>query len=150
MKKILGNPILILIVRLIVGYIFISYGIGKIANADKFAGEIANYALMPQFSLNILAITLPWIEVAAGFLLVFGIRLKSGSVITGGMMLVFIIAIIWAIAMGLDINCGCSSTTPQKVGLPKLLENTGLLLLSLLIYLFPERKFTLESFIVKQ
>lgn len=147
MKKIFGNPYIILAIRIILGYIFISYGVGKIANPEKFAGEIANFALVPEFTLNIIAITLPWIELIAGMLIVFGVRLRSGSVITGLLMLFFIFAVLWAMVLGLDINCGCSSTNPQKVGYPKLIENTMLLLMSLLIYFFPERKFTIESFI---
>jgi putative oxidoreductase len=149
MNKILGNPIIILIARVILGFIFISYGAGKIAAPDKFAGEIANYALMPEFSLNLIAMTLPWIELIVGILLILGIRLRSSAVIIAGMMLFFIFAVTWAIAMGLDINCGCSSTNPQKVGLPKLLENIGLLVLSIWIFIFPERKFSLESIIEK-
>ena len=149
MKKILGNPIIILIARVILGFIFISYGAGKIGTPDKFAGEIANYALIPEFSLNLIAMTLPWIELIVGILLLLGIRIRSGAIITAGMMLFFIFAVTWAMAMGLDINCGCSSTNPQKIGLPKLMENIGLLILSALVFIFPERKFSLESFIEK-
>ncbi len=134
-----------LISRLVVGFIFISYSVGKIASPDKFASEIANYALFPELLLNIIALTLPWIELVIGLLLVLGLRIKSGATISGVLMILFILSVIWAMAMGLDINCGCSSTTPQRVGLPKLMENFGLLILSAIIYLFPERKFTLES-----
>jgi putative oxidoreductase len=146
MNKIFANPYFILISRLVVGFIFITYGTGKIVSPDKFASEIANYALFPEFSLNIIALILPWIELVVGLLLILGLRIKSGSAISGVLMLLFILAIIWAMALGLDINCGCSSSSPQKVGLPKLLENLGLLALSALIYMFPNRKFTLESF----
>lgn len=145
MNKIFGNPYIVLISRLVLGFIFISYGAGKIVSPDKFASEIANYALFPEISLNIIALTLPWIEFVVGTLLIFGLRIKSGSAISGVLMILFMLSVVWAMAMGLDINCGCSSTTPQKVGLPKLLENLGLLILSAIIYLFPERKFTLES-----
>jgi hypothetical protein len=49
----------------------------------------------------------------------------------------------------LDINCGCSSLHPQHVGLPKIFENTGLAVLSILIALFPNNQFTLDNFILK-
>ncbi|MBX3043801.1 MAG: DoxX family membrane protein [Candidatus Kapabacteria bacterium] len=146
MKKILDNPYIILIARIILGYIFITYGAGKISNPEKFASEIANFALVPEFTLNILALILPWVEFLAGVFILFGIRLKSSSIITGGLMILFVFSVAWAMAMGLDINCGCSSTNPQKVGLPKLLENVGLFTLSLYIFLFPNKRFSLESF----
>ncbi|MFA5512933.1 MAG: MauE/DoxX family redox-associated membrane protein [Candidatus Kapaibacterium sp.] len=149
MKKIIENPYLLLIARLVLGFIFVSYGMGKISDPGKFAEEISYYALMPEFTLNILAIILPWIELVTGLLILLGVRLKSGSFLAGALMLIFSLAVIWAIAMGLDINCGCSSTNPQKVGLPKLLENIGLLALSLLIFINPIRKFSLESFVEK-
>jgi uncharacterized membrane protein YphA (DoxX/SURF4 family) len=149
MNKIFENQYILLIARLILGYIFISYGIGKISSPDKFANEIANYSLMPEFSLNIIALLLPWAELVAGLLIIFGIRVKAGSAIVGVMLLIFIFAVIWAMALGLDINCGCSSTNPQKIGLPKLIENFGLFMLSFLLYVFPVRKFSLESFIDK-
>lgn len=145
MKKVLGHPIVILIARFILGYIFITFGASKIAEPSKFANEISNYAIMPDFSLNFLAIIIPWIEVVTGILLVLGLKLKSNAAITGSLMLVFIIAIVWALANGLDINCGCSSANPVKIGFPKLMENTGLFLLSLIIYLFPSSKFSLGS-----
>lgn len=149
MKKIIDNPYFNLVLRLIIGYIFITYGAGKIANPEKFAGEIANYNLLPEFSLNIFAIFLPWIELIAGLLITLGVRIKANAVITGAMMITFILAIIWAIALGLDINCGCSSTNPQKVGFPKLMENLGLLLAIAITYFSTGDKFSLESFIEK-
>lgn len=145
MNKIFGHPFVILTARLILGYIFVTYGMGKILAPEKFASEIANYALFPEFALNLIALILPWLEFIAGLLLVLGLRLKSSSAISGILMASFILSVLWAMALGLDINCGCSSTAPQKVGLPKLLENLGLLLLSALIFIFPERRFTLES-----
>jgi hypothetical protein len=57
---------------------------------------------------------------------------------------IFMVAIAWA--RGLDISCGCSSAHPQQVGLPKMLENLGLLILLQLISINPMNKFTLESF----
>jgi uncharacterized membrane protein YphA (DoxX/SURF4 family) len=149
MKKIINNPILILILRLIVGYVFITFGIGKIANPEKFVGEIANYNLLPEIFLNIFALILPWLEVITGILLTLGMRIRANAVISAGLMIVFILAVVWAISMGLDINCGCSSTNPQKIGFPKLLENLGLLLSSVIIYFSSNNKFSLESFIEK-
>ena len=47
---------------------------------------------------------------------------------------------------GLEINCGCSAHA-ETVGWPKLMEDTGYLLLALLIYLFPRKEFTLEYYV---
>lgn len=145
MKKILENPLVILISRLVVGFIFLTFGMSKIADPTQFAKEIGNYDLLPIFSLNIFALTLPWIEVAIGLMLIFGFRLKANALISAVLMFMFIIMVAIAWARGLDISCGCSSVNPQKVGLPKILENTGLMILSILIYLNPVKKLTLEN-----
>ena len=147
MVKYLNNPILLLIFRLIVGFVFLSFGASKIAIADKFANEIGNYSLMPEFSLNFFALILPWIEVVVGIMMILGVRLRANAVISIGLLSVFILAVISAMIRGLDINCGCSSTNPQKVGFPKILENSGLIILSLVIAFFPQSKLSLESYI---
>jgi len=146
MTKYLNNPILILIFRLVVGFIFLSFGASKINIADKFASEIGNYALMPEFSLNIIALILPWLELMVGIFLILGIRLRATAIISSILLIIFIIAVLSAMIRGLDINCGCSSTHPQKVGIPKILENFGLLILSILIIIFPNSKLGIEYF----
>jgi uncharacterized membrane protein YphA (DoxX/SURF4 family) len=98
MKKFLENPIVILIARLVVGFIFLTFGISKIADPSAFAKEIGNYQMLPMFSLNFFALTLPWIELAIGMMLIFGVRLKANAVISSVLMIIFIImvAIAWA------------------------------------------------------
>jgi len=147
MIKYLNNPILLLIFRLVVGFIFLSFGASKIGIADQFAADIAKYALMPEFSLNIIAMVLPWLEIVVGILLILGVRLRASAIFSILLLLTFIAFVGFAMMMGFDINCGCSSTNPQKVGIPKLLENSGLMILSGVIFLFPNQKFTLEEFV---
>ncbi|MCO5251732.1 MAG: DoxX family membrane protein [Candidatus Kapabacteria bacterium] len=146
MKKILESGIPTTIARIIVGYIFLSYGIGKIANPTLFVSEIANYDLVPNFSLNMIAMILPWVETICGVLLITGVKVKANSYITASMMFVFVFAVIAAMARGLDINCGCSSTNPQKVGFPKLIENLALLAISIFNIYFPKSRFSLDKF----
>lgn len=149
MKRILDNPFLVLVARIVLGFIFISFGIEKIFDPKNFVSEILNYQIMPVFSVNVMALILPWLELIAGIMLIFGIRLKANALISGGLMFIFIVAIAIAMIKGLDINCGCSSSHPQKVGLPKLLENAGMFFLAAWIYYFPNAKLGLESFVSK-
>ena len=145
MKKIFNNSIISLIARLVLGWFFIYAAIGKIAEPTTFAKEIANYAIMPQFFLNIIALTMPWIELVTGIFLIVGIRLKANAAIIGLMLVVFIVAVFSAMARGLDINCGCFSHKIVYVGWGKIAENTGLLLLSLYIFVYPLKKFSMEN-----
>jgi uncharacterized membrane protein YphA (DoxX/SURF4 family) len=54
---------------------------------------------------------LPWIEVLAGLALVLNFAPRAGSVILGVMLVVFIAAILSAMARDLDIACGCFGTS---------------------------------------
>ncbi len=145
MKNILQNEYLGLIVRIIVGAMFVIVGLAKIADPVLFAKEITNYNLMPDFSINIFAIVLPWIELISGLLLIAGVRIRANAVIIGAMLIMFIIAVASAWARGLNINCGCFSHIAQEtVGLKKILENSGLLILCVYLLFFPGNVLTLD------
>jgi uncharacterized membrane protein YphA (DoxX/SURF4 family) len=85
---------------------------------------------------------LPWLELISGMMLIFGIKLKANSIITGGLLIIFIIAVFSAMMRGLNINCGCFSNKITIVGWNKILENTGLLLLAIALYFTQSRKFS--------
>ena len=133
-NKILNNKYLLFTIRLFLGFVFIYASVTKISDPEGFAQAIYNYKLLPLFLINILAVILPWIELCAGILLIFGITVKENSAIINGLLLIFIIAIIISLFRGLDINCGCFGTVDgSKVGLIKILENIGLLILGFIL-----------------
>jgi uncharacterized membrane protein YphA (DoxX/SURF4 family) len=144
-QKISDNSFIILFARIIVGMMFIIVGVAKIANAAEFAEEIRNYQIMPEFILNLAAISVAWIELISGIFLLFGVKTKANSLIILAMLFVFTTAVFIAMMKGLNINCGCySQIASQKVGLPKILENLGLILLTLLILISNNKKFNLS------
>jgi len=139
-NKILSNKYLLLFIRIFFGFIFIFAAISKVTDSPGFSQSIYNYKLMPDFIINLLAIAFPWIELVAGILLVFGISVKENSAILSGLLVIFIFAIAISLARGLDIDCGCFGTVDgSKVGLMKILENIGLLLLGLILIKFDSR-----------
>ena len=146
MNKILSNKYFLVSIRIVLGFVFIFAAILKAAEPEAFAKAIYNYKLLPLFLINILAITLPWIELSAGLLLVLGVSVKENSSILSGILLVFIIAIAISLARGLNIDCGCFGTVDgSKVGLMKILENIGLLLLGLILIKFDSRFLSLAK-----
>lgn len=151
MKSIIGNEYFIFFARLIVGAMFIIVGVSKITDPNLFAREIANYRMLPEILINFVAIVLPWIELICGLLLILGVRLRANAAVIFVLLVLFNIMIATAWARGLNIDCGCySNIAKQTVGLAKLLENTGLMLLTLLIYLFPKNSLTLESLVLQE
>ena len=131
MKSLLANKYLILVTRIMLGLIFVYAGIEKITDPDGFAVSITNYRILPVGIVNIFAITLPWLELITGILLIFGVAVKENSFIFGGLMILFTAMVFIAVLRGLDIDCGCFGTgDAQRVGLRKLIENLILIMLS--------------------
>ena len=96
-----------LFARLVVGGVFLYASLDKIAHPDLFAKAIFNYRLVPGWGINLLAILLPWIEVAAALLLLLGLFARAAALLLGSMTVVFVLAMGSAMARGLDIHCGC-------------------------------------------
>jgi len=138
MNKLLSNNYLLLMSRLILGGLFIYASIDKIINPLQFAQIIHNYRFLPPEFINIWAIILPWIEFAAGIFLVFNLFPKPSSQIIIAMLIVFIIALSVTAVRGINVACGCFSTSSQvKSNLViRIIEDFGMLILGLHILRF--------------
>jgi len=149
--KIPKNEYINLVIRIIVGFVFIITGISKIVEPAQFAREITNYDMMFLPLINLMAIILPWLEIVTGFLFVFGVRIKANTILLAAMILMFNFAITVAWARGLDINCGCySNVAEQTVGFAKLAENFAMLIGLAFVFLFPNNKLSLEYFVLSE
>lgn len=146
-SRILNNSILLIAFRIFFGFIFIFAAVTKIADPAGFSQSIFNYRLIPDFLINFLAIAIPWIELVAGILLVFGISVKENSAILSGLLVIFILAITISLFRGLNIDCGCFGTVEgSQVGLLKILENVGLLILGLILIKFDSKLISLSQY----
>jgi putative oxidoreductase len=121
MKNLLHNDYVILISRVIVGIMFLIVGVSKLTDpVEAFANEIGNYQLLPEFLINFMALTIPWIETVTGLLIMLGIRIKANSFIIAALLFVFTLGVASAMARGLNIDCGCySNIKAQPVGWKK-------------------------------
>ena len=133
----------IAITRIYLALLFILSGLDKINDLSGFAQSIENYKLLPISVVNILAIIIPWFEVVAGGLLLVGIYIRENSIIIFTLLLVFTISIASAVMRNLDIDCGCQGTFDgQKVGMLKIIENTALIIVSILSIKLPKQVLT--------
>lgn len=99
--------------RLILGATFIYAAVDKIIHPYEFAKIIYYYKILPGGVINILALLLPWLELITGVFLIVGFWHKSSAVIVGSMLVVFLVALTSAYIRGIDISCGCFSTTSR-------------------------------------
>ncbi len=110
MKQLLnwpGHSWLAMPVRYYLAYLFILASLHKIAYPESFALDIATYQILPLSLINLQAIILPWLELVVGILLIVGFKVRASALVVAGMMVMFIIAILIALAKGLDLSCGC-------------------------------------------
>ncbi len=135
--KIFSNKYFLLLARFLIALIFIFSGIEKIATPDKFAEAITNYKIFPLFTVNIIAIVIPWLELTAGILLLFGIWIKENAAILEVLLFLFTLLVAVALLRGLNINCGCFGTRfAQKIGFIKIGENILLLFINYILFKF--------------
>lgn len=101
---------------ILLGGLFIYASIDKIVHPHAFAKIIYNYKILPDVLIYVVALILPWVEIFAGLSMVSGIFRRTGAIIVGGMLLVFIIAISFNLIRGLNFDCGCFSTVATENG----------------------------------
>jgi len=118
--------------RVFLGGFYFLAGVLKVGDPGRFAEAVANYRLLPHVLINLMAITLPWIEVVAGLFLILGVWRVASAWIINALTVVFIVAISAAVARGINVECGCFGTVGgRRVGLHAIAEDTILLVIGL-------------------
>ncbi len=121
------HPAILRSAQILIGLVFIAASLAKIGNPRSFALNIHHYDLIPVALENLLAMTLPWIELVAGLALIAGVRARAAALLALLLMIVFTFAVLAAVGRGIDIECGCFGTSDgSRVGVEKLLQNLGL------------------------
>lgn len=102
-------------------------------------GPSARVGFLPA---NLLSVTLPWVELVVGLLLVTGLWRREAAAVAGAMLVMFLAGIGIATAQGVDIaNCGCFSVTEhgRTPGFVLVLQDVGLLAACSVLAFFPAR-----------
>jgi|TARA_B100001079_G_C16090340_1_gene373734 uncharacterized membrane protein YphA (DoxX/SURF4 family) len=135
MNQFFKGPI-ILICRIVLGGIFIYASLDKIAHPAEFAKAIGNYHVLPFGLENLLALTLPWLELLAGVALITGVMIDGAAIMVIIMNIIFIFAISQALARGISIECGCFSVTTEggdNIGLQTVIRDIGYLIMGFIV-----------------
>jgi uncharacterized membrane protein YphA (DoxX/SURF4 family) len=97
--------------RIYLGWVFLYACYYKILDPGEFALSIASYQLLPLVLVNVSALVLAWVELAAGLGLILGFRTRENSLLIIGMLVMFIIGISSALYRNLSMSCGCFAST---------------------------------------
>ncbi len=114
--------------QILIGLIFAWAALAKLGDLPAFAQDIHNFRLVPVATENLVAVTLPWIELVAALAALLNVRARAGSVILTLLLAVFTAAVALAMMRGLSFECGCfGKDDTTSVGVVKLLQNVGML-----------------------
>lgn len=142
-----------LAVRLALGVLFLVSAAEKLPILSDFGHAIANYKMLPLSMVNIAALLFVWTEMVLGVMLIAGAGVRGAGFVSGALLLLFIIAIITAMARGLEIDCGCFAPgqgEAEKVGWPKVFEDLAFLAGAVFLIYFPKSPFTLDRLLRRQ
>ena len=144
--------------RWILGSVFVYMGLNKAAHPVDFLKILREYNLVhSHVMLNLLAALLPWIEVFCGLLLLSGIAVRGSALLVMGMLVPFTLVVLnRAMAVhaanpipfcSVRFDCGCGAG--EVIVCHKLLENSLLILLSLLLLFSRGHRWSLQYYLVK-
>lgn len=96
-----------IILRIVVGSIFIYAGIVKVLEWSETLSAISDYQLLPPGLTVLFAVVIPWVEIFVGACIVTRAAISGASMIATILLVIFLAAQISALWRGLNIGCGC-------------------------------------------
>ncbi len=138
-RAVLSHPAAGALCRLVLGGIFIYTSYPKLLRPDEFARLVYGYRIIHADMIDLVGVTMPWIELVAGVFLVIGIIPRSSALVIAGMLGMFIAAGFLALMRGLEIECGCffPFMGDNKLGWDLLVRDAIMLLLALQVLIWP-------------
>jgi uncharacterized membrane protein YphA (DoxX/SURF4 family) len=139
--------------RLVLGGIFVYAGFSKLLmpnthlwpmfvlkfsismNISLFAQQVESYKMISAEASQLVAHTLPFVEIVLGLLLLIGWRLRIWATTITVILAGFLGAVTRAYLLHMDINCGCFGTPEPLTGMTVIRDGL-LLLLALLMTVF--------------
>lgn len=104
--RVIGRTVL-LILRLATAGLFTWAALVKLSDTRDFVFSIKGFELLPEHMLEPLAYMVPWIELVCAAALLVGFWARPAAVVIGGMLVVFIGAILSVLARKMSVECGC-------------------------------------------
>jgi uncharacterized membrane protein YphA (DoxX/SURF4 family) len=138
-------------VRLVLGGVWLAAGVLKIPDPAVNVRAVRAYELLPEALVPLVGHALPVLEVLVGVCLLLGVLTRANAVLSGVMLLAFVVGIASAWARGLSIECGCfgGGGGPAENAAAKypweLARDAGLLALALWLVVRPRTPWALDN-----
>lgn len=149
MRNLLLNPRVSLLSRAILGGVFLYAGATKIFDPGGLAASIRSYELsLPEWFVSLSAYSLPYLEVMLGLYLLAGLFTRVSALVTSGLMVVFILALLQGALRGIEVDCGCFGTATGATSVSlwaAFARDLGLLALGLQLVLAPLGRLSVDE-----
>jgi uncharacterized membrane protein YphA (DoxX/SURF4 family) len=96
-----------LVVRLVVGGVWIAAAVVKLPDPAQSVNAVRAYQLLPSSIVPTVGQLLPVVELVVGLCLVVGLLTRGAAVLSALLFVAFIVGISSAWARGITIDCGC-------------------------------------------
>lgn len=96
-----------LIVRVLIGALFVAAGASKVGHFNDLAAAIAGFRILPEVAVGPLAVLLPFFEIALGLYLIVGLFTRAAAAVGAAQLTIYAAAIASAVVRHIPANCGC-------------------------------------------
>ena len=117
----LRNPWLHRFLGLVLGGIFLYAAHAKLLDPRPLVTIIWNYRILPPGPVNLMAIYMPWMELVVGLGLITGFKRRAASLWASLLLLAFMFGLTVNAFRGVNVACGCFSTSATETHNPWLL-----------------------------
>ncbi|MPZ66464.1 MAG: DoxX family membrane protein [Pseudonocardiaceae bacterium] len=142
------------VARLALGTVWVVAGVLKIGDPAASVRAVRAYQLLPEPVVQIVGAGLPAAELVLGVLLITGLGVRVGAVLSALLLAAFVVGIAAAWARGLRIDCGCFGSGGElgpgqepSYG-PELARDAGLLALAGLLTWWPRSRFAVDGWLL--
>ncbi len=138
-----GGKLAGIVFRLMLAVTFMAAAVPKILDPAGFALDISHYDFFPRSVVNIIAITVPWVEGVIALSLILTVFDRGGVALVNIMMAAFLVLLGQAWFRGLDIDCGCFGHTGATEAVSKVFVRDLFMIswsILLFLYMWKERE----------
>lgn len=96
-----------LLSRLFVAGVFLYAAYNKVWEPAKFAASVATYDMVPLWAVNAVSVTMVWLEILVGTMLLLGLQTRAAAVWASALLVFFTGLMLYAGITGAGFDCGC-------------------------------------------
>jgi protein-disulfide isomerase/uncharacterized membrane protein YphA (DoxX/SURF4 family) len=140
------------VIRLGLAAVWFFAGLAKVREPAAFVRAVRAYDVTPEWLSQAIGYGLPVLEICLAVLLVLGLATRPVAIVSAALLTMFIIGIVQASIRGIKLECGCFGGGGQTTNTTYLLDiarDTGLLLMSIYLIIFPITMFSLDRLVTR-